>query len=278
MKTIPIFQVDAFTGEPFAGNPAAVCLLQQPYDDVFLQTVAAEMNLSETAFLLREGERLWEETTAFSLRWFTPRVEVPLCGHATLASAAVLFDEVGVTAGAVTFRTLSGELIARRTPEGILLDFPADPPVPVAEPADALAALGLTASDVIAAARGERTQKLLLHMRDAGTLRELAPDFPALLAAEGMRNYRGLIVTAEGEAHDFVSRYFAPWVGIDEDPVTGSAHTVLTPYWAEQLNKRELAAYQASSRGGELVVRLREAGRVELVGQAVVVLRGDLFI
>jgi PhzF family phenazine biosynthesis protein len=241
-----------------------------------MQAIAAEMALSETAFLLRTNHERWVSGTEFSLRWFTPKVEVSLCGHATLASAAVLFDVVGIAGPRVTFRTRSGELVATKKDAAIALDFPLDPPVSCEPPVEAYRSLGLTRDQVIAAAYGERTRKLLLHIGPQ-ELRGLTPDFAALLSATALSAYRGLIVTADGAPdYDFLSRYFAPWVGIDEDPVTGSSHTLLTPYWAGCLGRSTLRAYQASSRGGELRVSLLPSGRVELAGQALLVFEGYL--
>ncbi len=283
MTKLPLYQVDAFSPVPFKGNPAAVCLLPRPYNDATLQAIAAEMNLSETAFLLRSGRQPWVEHETFLLRWFTPQVEVRLCGHGTLSAAAVLFNAVEVAAPQVTFQTLSGDLIARRTDDGaILLDFPLEPPLACAPPPDVLEALGITQARMAAYGAGDR--KLLLHFERAEDIRALRPDFAALLHAPSMAAYQGLIVTAPGDPdtpYDFVSRFFAPAVGIDEDPVTGSAHTLLAPYWAERLDKRELFAYQASARGGELRIRLGEGeakDRVFLEGQAVIVLEGKLVV
>lgn len=280
---IPLYQVDAFTRVPFKGNPAAVCLLPHTLDDALMQAIAAEMNLSETAFVMPVGDTPWREAARFSLRWFTPAVEVRLCGHATLGTAAVLFGTVGVQASAVTFETLSGDLIARRVAGGpaayetIALDFPADTPVPCAPSAGALKALGVASAQ--AAVYGTRARDLLIHLADAQKVRDLRPDFPALLACEELTSYRGVMVTAAGEPpYDFVSRFFAPRVGINEDPVTGSAHTLLTPYWSALLGKTEMLAYQASARGGEIGVRLAENGRVELSGGAVVVFKGELCV
>jgi len=278
-----LYQVDAFTRVPFKGNPAAVCLLPNTLDDALMQAIAAEMNLSETAFVMPVEDMPWQETARFSLRWFTPTVEVRLCGHATLATAAVLFGAVGVQTEAVTFETLSGDLIARRVAGGsaafetIALDFPADTPVPCAPPAGALKALGVTLAQ--AAAYGTRAHDLLIHLADAQQVRDLRPDFAALLACAELDSYRGVMVTAASEApYDFVSRFFAPRVGINEDPVTGSAHTLLTPYWSALLGKTEMLAYQASARGGEIGVRLAENDRVELTGDAVVVCKGELCV
>ncbi|MBN1876789.1 MAG: PhzF family phenazine biosynthesis isomerase [Anaerolineae bacterium] len=293
MNTIPLYQVDAFTREPFKGNPAAVCLLTQSYDAALLQAIAAEMNLSETAFVMRLDVTMpWKAASMFSLRWFTPAVEVRLCGHATLATAAVLFNVIGVEASTITFQTRSGDLLARRVDDAIVdnaivddaivddtivLGFPLDPPQRCDPPADVLEAIGVLPPDIVTAVSGTRGHKLLIHLKDTAQVRALTPDFTALLAAKGMDPYRGLSVTAAGGPdYDFISRFFAPWVGINEDPVTGSAHTLLTPYWAELLGKPELRAYQASARGGELRVRLAQNDRVELTGNAVVVMRGEL--
>lgn len=277
MTTMPLYQIDAFTATPFKGNPAAVCLLDAPLPDAHMLDIAMEMNLSETAFVRRLDDAPWAECARFSLRWCTPKTEVRLCGHATLATAATLFQAIGARADALTFATLSGDLVARRAAEGIALDFPRRNPLPCEAPADVLAALGATSA--VAAARGEYSHSLLLHLADADTVRALQPDFVALLKARGMRDCQGLMVTAAGDGdYDFISRYFGPWVGINEDPVTGSAHTVLTPYWAARLGKSEMRAYQASARGGELHVRLLGDNRVEIVGQAVVVFKGELYL
>lgn len=257
---IELYQVDAFTDEPFRGNPAAVCFPDRE-DDAWLQRVAAEMNLSETAFLWPEGDR-------YRLRWLTPAVEVDLCGHATLASAHVLFETGRLEPSqAARFMTRSGELTAAKKGDSIELDFPATPPTPCEPPPGLLAALGIeraptlkTRFDYMVVLDGERA------------VREAKPDFAAM---RGL-GVRGVMITARGETGpDIVSRFFAPGSGIDEDPVTGSAHCALTPYWSERLGKRELVAYQASSRGGTLHVELA-GDRVKLRGRAVTVLRGEL--
>ncbi len=277
MNRVPLYQIDAFTSVPFHGNPAAVCLLPFAIGDKLMQAIAAEMALSETAFLLRTNHRRWASGETFSLRWFTPTTEVALCGHATLASAAALFGPIGVKAPILTFQTMSGDLFAHNTPEGVALDFPTDPPKLCDAPGDVLEALNLEPIEVEQAAFGPVTQKLLLHLTEASRVRALTPDFGGLVRAESMAAYKGLIVTAEDEPpYDFVSRYFGPWVGIDEDPVTGSAHTVLAPYWGGRLGKTRMQAYQASARGGELGVGILGDGRVEIVGQAALVLEGYL--
>jgi len=261
---IPIFQVDAFTSEPFKGNPAGVCLLRGPAEAAWMQSVAAEMNLAETAFPLAEGD-------GFRLRWFTPKVEVKLCGHATLATAHILWEQGLVPAEReVRFQTLSGLLTARRDGDLVELDFPARPPLPkVPEWAEAVVgALGIKPTAIVLSA-----EDVLFEAADEEAVRSVQPDFATLRALPA----RGVIVTSRSASpdYDFVSRFFAPAVGIDEDPVTGSSHTVLVPYWAKKLGKSEFTAYQASARGG--VLRLRLAGdRVKIAGRAVTVIKGEL--
>ncbi|HEX5004993.1 MAG TPA: PhzF family phenazine biosynthesis protein [Gemmatimonadales bacterium] len=257
-----LFHIDAFTDRPFGGNPAAVCLLDREMDPEWMQSVAREMNLSETAFLLRGDD-------GFSLRWFTPTVEVELCGHATLASAHFLWSEHHLKPRAVArFHTQSGLLTARRRGEWIELDFPAKPATVAAAPAGMAAALGATP---VAVAKSEFDY--LVELASESEVRSLEPDFRALRVV----NARGVIATAIGDngKYDFVSRFFGPLVGIDEDPVTGSAHCVLGPYWRERLGKSSFLAYQASQRGGVVRVDV-EGDRVRLGGQAVTVSRGEL--
>jgi len=274
---IPIYQVDAFTDQPFRGNPAAVCLLQQQYEDHILQSIAAEMNLSETAFLSSIEEKSLKESRTFSLRWFTPKLEVPLCGHATLATAKVLFSDIGVLTDEIIFETQSGNLIVKREKNGILLNFPADEPIPVDPPLELLEALGITQFKNVAYARKLKT--LLIHLEREESLENLKPDFEKMKNTTSKVDIRGVIVTLSGyPPYDFISRFFAPWVGINEDPVTGAAHTVLTPYWAKILKKNQMSAYQASSRGGKLTVRLSSNDRVDLIGNAVIIFKGELYL
>jgi PhzF family phenazine biosynthesis protein len=260
--SIPIIQVDAFTARAFAGNPAAVCLLAESREDSWLQNVAMEMNLSETAFLLPAAD-------GYNLRWFTPAAEVDLCGHATLASAHVLWEEGLLRPGEqARFHTRSGLLTADRAGDFIELDFPAKPEEPADPPADLLRALGIAARYV-----GRSQYDYLVELASEVEVRACAPDFGLLKAVPA----RGVIVTARaaGGEYDFVSRFFAPQVGVNEDPVTGSAHCCLAPFWAARLGKETMVGYQASARGG--VVRVRLAGnRVRLGGQAVTVLKGKL--
>ncbi len=260
----PIYTVDAFTRQAFSGNPAAVCLLKEPGDADWMQQVAAEMNLSETAFLHQTATGEW------NLRWFTPKVEVDLCGHATLASAHVLWQR-GETVDRLSFQTRSGILTAVREGDAIRLDFPAQPAADSSAPSGLTEALGVTPQYV-----GRSRDDVLVVVDDAQTVIDLKPDFARLTTIDA----RGVMVTAPGDnwgnhqGIDFVSRFFAPRVGIPEDPVTGSAHCCLTPYWAERLGKTELRAVQASARVGELTVRLK-GERVELVGHAATTLEGQ---
>jgi PhzF family phenazine biosynthesis protein len=255
---VPIFQVDAFASRRFAGNPAAVMILDRFLDDAVLQEIAAENNLAETAFLVADAED-------YRLRWFTPKVEVPLCGHATLASAAVVMERLWPQRRSVVFHSVSGPLAVERTPTGYVMDFPArvSDPAPVS-PA-LIAALGVRPVEVVS----DRFNYLALLER-ADDVRRLAPDYAAIAALDRT----GVIVTALGdEGYDFVSRYFAPAKGIPEDPVTGGAHCALAPYWSNRLNQTAFRAFQASPRGGEVVCRV-VGDRVELEGRCVFYLEG----
>jgi PhzF family phenazine biosynthesis protein len=258
----PVTVVDAFTDRPFAGNPAAVCLLPAARDAAWMQDVAREMNLAETAFLVRAND-------GFDLRWFTPSVEVDLCGHATLASAHVLWERREVEGDRTArFHTRSGLLTAERKGEWIEMDFPAEPEQPVEAPADLVRGLGAVGRYV-----GLNRLDFLVELDSEEAVRDLRPDFRSLAAL----GTRGVIVTARSSAAgiDFVSRFFAPGAGIDEDPVTGSTHCCLGPFWQARLGKDELVGFQASARGG--IVRVRPLGeRVILAGQAVTVLRGEI--
>ncbi len=257
-----LWQVDAFAVEAFKGNPAAVCQLEGPADAGWMQAVAAEMNLSETAFFWPEDE------TTYRLRWFTPVGEVPLCGHATLATAHVLWRELGIdTDHPLRFQTQSGELIARFASDGIELDFPIKPLPCIDVPPRLSAAARFDVHETYADER-----RYLVELPEERQVREFLPQLGILAKLD-----RGLLITArsDGNPYDFVSRYFAVPFGVPEDPVTGSAHCSLAPYWQERLGKSEFLAYQASPRGGELRVRI-EGGRVILTGQALTVLRGEL--
>jgi len=259
---IPFLQIDAFTAVPFAGNPAAVVLVPAAADDAWMRNVAAEMNLSETAFLVRR-------TDGYGLRWFTPAVEIDLCGHATLASAHALWQRGDLGAGDVArFHTRSGLLTATRRGDWIELDFPATPDQPAEAPAGLLEAIGAEARYV-----GKSRFDYLVEVESEDIVRGLKPDHARLRALP----VRGVIVTSRATTKDwdFVSRFFAPGSGIDEDPVTGSAHCCLTPYWSKKLGKTSFTARQLSARGGTLETEL-VGDRVKLRGQAVTVLRGEL--
>ena len=262
---VPLYVVDAFTDRPFAGNPAAVCPLDGPMPEDWLRNVAMEMNLSETAFV-------WPEGDGYRLRWLTPAVEVDLCGHATLAASHVMWETGRVPAGrTIRFETRSGMLTAEPRDGLIELDFPARPA--------ALGPIDQTVADALGtnpAAYGLNGMDAFVVVASEAEVRRLRPDFRQL----GTVGVRGVIVTAEADAgkpYDFVSRFFAPGSGIDEDPVTGSAHCCLAPYWGERLGKTEMTGYQASKRGG--MVRVRLAGnRVKLGGTAVTMTRGELLV
>jgi PhzF family phenazine biosynthesis protein len=258
---IPVYQIDAFSGELYGGNPAAVCPLERWLPDELMQKIAAENNLSETAFFVPQGD-------AYQLRWFTPTTEVDLCGHATLASAYVIAHILKPRVHRIVFTSKSGPLAVDVDGDLIRLDFPADPPRPVAEPAGLEQALGLKPREVLAA-----RIKYLLALVSEADVRGLTPDMAALARLD----HKGVIVTAPGEDCDFVSRFFAPCLGVPEDPVTGSAHCVLVPYWAARLGKSKLHARQVSARGGELFCEMR-GERVWMAGKAVKYLEGVIEI
>ncbi len=255
---IPMYQVDAFTDRMFCGNPAAVCLLDGWPEEGRMQAVAAENNLSETAFLVGGGGR-------YGLRWFTPVTEVDLCGHATLASAFVIFRFLEPDASDIAFDTRSGELRVRRDGAWLHMDFPSQPPSPCACPEDLALGLGRRPRAVL------RSTSYLAIFDTEEEIRALAPDMETLKRLDLM----GVIVSAPGRDADFVSRFFAPKAGIPEDPVTGSAHCVLMPYWAQRLGRNKLLARQISRRGGEIHCTLQGDG-VGLAGQAVLFLRGEI--
>jgi len=259
---VRIFQVDAFATRRFTGNPAAVMPMESFPDDAVLQAIAAENNLSETAFLIREGGD-------YRLRWFTPLIEVPLCGHATLASAAVVMERLDPARSSVVFHSASGPLTVNRAGAGYVMDFPARLSEPVPAPPGLVQALGVVPVEALA-----NTFNYMVLLESAEVLRQLAPDMTALARIDRP----GVIVTAPGDGtYDFISRYFAPAKGIPEDPVTGAAHCMLTPYWAQRLKKAEFRAFQASRRGGEIICRLA-GDRIELEGACVFYLEGEVEI
>jgi PhzF family phenazine biosynthesis protein len=258
-----IVQVDAFTDRPFAGNPAAVCILEKAASEEWMQNVALEMNLAETAFLFPENGE-------YRLRWFTPVAEVALCGHATLASAHVLWQNGHLADGdQARFQTLSGLLTADREGDWIKLDFPAKLSTPCEPPAGVFESLGITKAQFM----GRNEFDFIVELESEDAVRDLNPNLSELARVDA----RGVIVTSRSNhsEYDFVSRFFAPAVGVPEDPVTGSAHCALAPYWAEKIGKNELVGYQASSRGGVVKVAVH-GDRVWLYGQAVTTLTGEL--
>lgn len=253
-------QVDAFSDRPFGGNPAVVYRLDSWLADELMQKIAAEHNLAETAFVVREG-------AAWHIRWFTPAVEVPLCGHATLASAFVLFEIYKEAAERIDFVSRSGPLSVSRAEGRLWLDFPLYAPTELGATLEVQQALGCEVVDVLA------SNKLFVVLESEQAVRDCTPD----MAAVARLPWPGVIVTARGLHHDFVSRYFAPAIGINEDPVTGATHCSLIPYWAQRLGKASLTAYQCSARGGELFCRL-EGERVKIGGDATLVSSGRLFL
>lgn len=259
---IPIYQVDAFSSQVFGGNPAAVCPLESWLPNDLMQKIALENNLAETAFFVQETD------TRFHIRWFTPTVEVDLCGHATLATAHVLFTELGYEHEVIEFFSRSGILTVQKQDDLLELNFPADE-IKEVEPLPALnECLGV---NILHTYRGKSDYMVVLE--NETLVLELRPDLRQMATIEA----RGIIATAKGSKVDFVSRFFGPQSGIDEDPVTGSAHTTLTPYWAEQLGKTELTAWQISPRKGELWCKL-EGDRVKIAGKAVLYLKGQIFV
>ena len=251
---IPIYQIDAFASEVFRGNPAAVCPLDHWLEDTQLQAIAAENNLAETAYFVAQGED-------YKLRWFTPQQEVDLCGHATLASAYVIFHYLKPEMKAITFDSQSGPLYVTRDGDLLFLDFPARAPV------------ACSVSETLAGALGISPREILCSRDTEDEVRALHPNFEALKTLDRL----GVIVTAPGKTTDFVSRFFAPGAGIPEDPVTGSAHCTLTPYWAKRLDKSKLRALQVSARGGELFCELR-GNRVLISGRCVRYLEGTIYV
>ena len=262
MSRYPIYQVDAFTDKMFAGNPAAVCPLEQWLPDATMQQLAMENNLAETAFFVKQDDG------SFHIRWFTPAVEVDLCGHATLATAYILFNELGYKDDLIRFQSKSGVLNVTRNGEMITLDFPANPPQPVAPPAGLFEGLKITSSKVYF---GAWDYVVVLDSQEA--VEQLQPDFLVLSNIKS----RGVTVTAKGNEVDFVSRCFFPQSGINEDPVTGSAHTITTAYWSKELGKTKLTAKQLSPRGGELFCELK-GDRVLMSGKGKLYLKGEYYV
>lgn len=256
---LKIFQVDAFTEKLFGGNPAAICPLTEWLPDALMQKIASENNISETAFFVPEQD-------GYGLRWFTPTVEVELCGHATLATAHVLYNHLGIKTDEIHFYTKSGKLSVKRNGEMLTLIFPATPYSKIETPTGLAQALGITPAVVFAS-----VTKWMAVYTSQKEIQNCRPDFVAIEKL----NINGIIITARGEACDFVSRFFTPRQGLNEDPVTGSAHTLLIPYWAERLNKNTMSAQQLSQRGGRL--QCKYGGRaVEISGNSVTFLEGEI--
>ncbi|MDA0998756.1 MAG: PhzF family phenazine biosynthesis protein [Proteobacteria bacterium] len=254
----PLYQIDAFADRPFAGNPAAVCPLEAWLPDVVMQSIAAENNLSETAFFVPENN-------GYRLRWFTPAAEVDLCGHATLASGWLVLNRLDTAVGSVVFETLSGKLTVSRDGDLLAMDFPALPAEPVPPPSGFTAAIG---AEPVAFLRAKKNMAVL---ESEAAVRAVDPDFAFIKGMVGM----GLIITSPGDASDCASRYFAPHVGVNEDPVTGSAHCTIVPYWAERLGRKNIHARQVSARGGDLHCQLA-GDRVRMAGRAVLVIEGRM--
>lgn len=257
---IPLYQIDAFTGHVFHGNPAAVCPFEEWLDDSVMRAIAQENNLSETAFFVKEGED-------YRIRWFTPVAEVDLCGHATLASGFVIFNYLDPTINEVTFHSRSGPLRVGRTGELLSMDFPSQPPRSCSQPRELVYGLGGEPLEALC------SEDYVVVFQSEGDIRGLDPDMEMLKRL----NMRGVIVTARGDEVDFVSRFFAPKLGVDEDPVTGSAHCALIPYWSRRLGKHDLHAHQVSKRGGELFCA-DHGDRVSIAGRAVKYMEGTITI
>jgi PhzF family phenazine biosynthesis protein len=262
MMTIPIYQADAFTDKLFGGNPAAICPLDKWLPDNLMQTIAIENNLAETAFFVKND-------TGYKLRWFTPEYEIDLCGHATLASAHILFTQLGHNEDEIHFETVkAGTLTVKKDGDKYAMDFPSRPPIHIDAPVGLVEALGEKQPLEVL-----RSRDYFLVYESESDIRDISPDFFALSKMDTV----GVIVTAPGDNSDFVSRFFAPGAGIPEDPVTGSAHCNLIPYWADKLGKTKLHAYQLSARKGELWCELK-GDRVQMSGKAVTYLKGEIFV
>ncbi|HYE83284.1 MAG TPA: PhzF family phenazine biosynthesis protein [Clostridia bacterium] len=274
---IPVYQVDAFTSKAYKGNPAAVCLVDGKLENAVMQDIAEEMNLSETTFVQQLEENDTAGTAQYYIRWFTPKTEVPLCGHATLAAAKIIFDCLDFQGERVVFRYIGGQLESRRHAKGFTMDFPEDEPLEPGPSSDLLEAMGIRKYKELV--YGRNTGKLVVRLNSEAEVRGLRPDFERMKSVKVCFPVKGVGVTAEGQAgYDIVSRYFNPWAGVNEDPVTGSVHTVLAPYWSAILKKRELKALQASQRSGELLIRVAGGGRLEFIGDAVVVMKGEIYL
>jgi PhzF family phenazine biosynthesis protein len=284
MKEIPIYQVDAFTNERFRGNPAAVCILEKEGDltDKEMQNIAAEMNLSETAFIFPIKN---DHYTTYNLRWFTPTIEVSLCGHATLAAAHVLFKELKVCRKEIHFQTLSGELIVLNLGDKYSMDFPLGNPEPSEFPNSLFENLGISKNQIVSTSKNEFKEEFvaIIEVNSEKLVRELTPNWSALLNTDYGMEINGVYVTSKShmDGVDFVSRCFFPWIGINEDPVTGSAHTILAPYWKRKLHKHKLVAHQVSQRLGKIWLKILDNNpnnRIFIKGNAVTVAHGTFLL
>jgi PhzF family phenazine biosynthesis protein len=266
-----MYQVDVFTNEYYKGNPAAVCILKDKLEDSTMKLIAAEMNLSETAFVLPIDEK----SNRYLLRWFTPEVEVSLCGHGTIGTAKVLYEVLNIDADIITFETKSGDLIAKRYSDGIGIDMPLDIPEDIIIPKELIDAIGIKEYEDVKI--GKKTRKLIIRVNAEDKILNLKPDFNKMKSIEFNDDIKGVAITTDNtDDYDFISRYFNPWAGINEDPVTGSVHTVLVNYWGSILGKNSMRAYQASYRAGELILKI-QGDRVEIVGDAIISLKGEIY-
>lgn len=272
-----IFLVDAFTEEAFRGNPAMVCILNKAIMEEQMQKMAFEFNLSETAFVLPQGTNR-EKDNEYAIRWFTPQKEVSLCGHATLAASYVLFNHREISSDEIVYSSQSGILKARKDACGISLDFPLDEPVQAlpCQYRDIQEAMGISSYENVFL--GKKTKKLVFHLKEQKEVVNVCPRYEELKKLE-VEEIKGVGITAAcNEKYHFISRYFNPWAGVNEDPVTGSVHTLLASYWSNILGTKELKAYQASHRGGELTLRIKENDRLEIIGKAKIIFIGELNI
>lgn len=276
-ETIKIFQVDAFTEEAFRGNPAMVCILNETIDDELMQKIAFEFNLSETAFLLPKLKNK-KKNNEYEIRWFTPQKEVSLCGHATLAASQVLFKHKKIPFDEIIYYSESGILKAKRDVYGISLDFPLDEPEDILprQYNEILKAMDISTYENIFL--GRKTKKLIVHLKSQEEVINVHPRYEELKKLN-VEEIKGVGITSTfDKKYDFVTRYFNPWAGVNEDPVTGSVHTLLASYWSNILGVKELKAYQASYRGGEMILRIKENNRLEIIGDARIIFKGKLNI
>lgn len=274
------FLVDAFAEYPFSGNPAGVLLYDAILPTAQMQAIANEVNASETAFPVPVDGKSFEESSYFKLRWFTPQVEVPLCGHATLATAHVLFHELGNRNTSLSFDTRSGELTVKHVDDYYAMDFPAGLSASMDVDASVYAALGLNEANILETRYCSNPNKLVVVVDSENIIRNLEPDFLKLREISSIYNAGSIVVTSTSASrdYDFISRNFAPLRGVNEDPVTGSSHVILGPYWQEKLNKSHLTAFQASPRGGVMIVEIGDNDRVVLKGKATTVTRGQMVL